>query len=64
MRRHWIRRLFSAGSAEDEAAEQEEYGAPERPESEPERSFFPGYEAGEAAEEELDEFKPPADPAP
>lgn len=64
MRGNWIRRLFSAGSAEDEAAEREEYGAPEGPESEPERSFFAGYEAEEAAEEELDEFKPPADPAP
>jgi hypothetical protein len=64
VRGHWIRRLFSAASAQDEAAEREEYGAPERPESEPEPSSFAGYEASEAAKEELDELKPPADPAP
>ena len=64
----WIRKLFSVAGAEDEAAEREEYGI--RADDELERtrresgSFFAGAEATEVAEEELDEFKPPRDPAP
>jgi hypothetical protein len=62
--RQWLRRIFSSGSAEDEAAEHEEYGAPEPVTPEPERSFFAGAEATEAAQEELEELEPPPDPAP
>jgi hypothetical protein len=50
-------------------AEREEYGVPEPDEVERARettfgSFYAGAEGAEAAEEELDELKPPTDPAP
>jgi hypothetical protein len=64
---NWIRRLFSSGRADDEAAEREEYGLPDRGELELERDrlgSFAGAEAAQAADEELDEFKAPPDPAP
>jgi hypothetical protein len=68
MRGRWIRKLFRSSSREDEAAERDEYGIPAGDELEQARnemgSFYAGAEATEAAEEELDELKPPADPAP
>ncbi len=62
--RGWIRRFFSFASPEEEAAEREEYGPSDRVERREERSFFPGEEETQAAEDELDEFKAPPDPAP
>jgi hypothetical protein len=64
---NWLRRLFSSTSPEEEAAEREEYGLPDRGDVERRRAgfgSFAGAEASEAAEDELDEFKPPRDPAP
>jgi hypothetical protein len=64
---NWIRGLFSSGRADDEAAEREEYGVPDRGEHEGERAklgTFADAEATEAAEKELDELKAPGDPAP
>jgi len=59
--------MFSSSGPDDEAAEREEIGVPDRGEAELEgdrfRSFA-GFEATETAEEELDELKPPPDPAP
>jgi hypothetical protein len=63
----WIRRLFSSGGVDDEAAEREEYGIPDRGRVELERDrdrSFAESEAAQAAEEELEEFKPPRDQAP
>jgi hypothetical protein len=63
----WIRGLFSSSRADDEAAEREEYGVPERGEHESERArlgSFADAEATEAAADELDELKAPRDPAP
>ena len=64
---NWLRRLFSSTGAGDEAAEREEYGIPDRGEVELERDRFGSFAEGEgarAAEEELEEFKPPRDQAP
>lgn len=64
---NWIRGLFSSGRGDDEAAEREEYGVPDRGEHESERARFGTFadaEASEAAADELDELKPPRDPAP
>jgi hypothetical protein len=64
---NWIRRLFSSTGADDEAAEREEYGIPDRGQVELERDrlrSFAGTEGAQAAEEELAELKPPRDPAP
>ena len=63
----WIRRVFSSSEGEEEAAEHEEYGVPDRVDRETEigrLGSFAGAEATEAAEDELDEFKAPRDPAP
>jgi hypothetical protein len=63
----WIRRLFSSSGSDDEAAQREEYGRPDRGELELERDrsgTFADGEAAEAAEAALDEFKAPRDPAP
>ncbi len=63
---NWIRRLFSSSETDDEAAEREEYGLPDRGELELERDKrgpFAQSEAAEAAAAELDEFKAPRDPA-
>ena len=63
----WIRKLFSSNEAEEEAAEREEYGAPDRVDRETQRGrlgSFAGAEASEAADDELDELKAPRDPAP
>jgi hypothetical protein len=63
---NWVRKLFSSG-ADDEAAQREEYGLPDRGEMELERDSrapFAQSETAEAAEAELDELKPPRDPAP
>ena len=64
----WLRRLFSSESADDEAADLEEYVLTNREQSQRgssgSGSFFAGAEEAEAAKEELDEFEPPSDPAP
>ena len=64
---NWIRGLFTSSSADDEAAQREEYGVADRGEHESERTrlgTFADAEAEEAAEGELDELKAPRDPAP
>jgi len=64
---NWIRRLFSSGGLEDEAAEREDYGTPDRGEVALEREglrSFAGSEATQTAEDELGELKQPPDPAP
>jgi hypothetical protein len=63
----WLRRLLSATGSEDEAAEREEYGTPDRGQMELERDRFGSFAEGEgarAAEEELEDLKPPRDLAP
>ena len=62
----FIRSLFSPGSAEEEAAVREEYGALDREHERDPAGFgsFADGEAAEAAADELDEFKTPRDPAP
>jgi hypothetical protein len=63
----WIRKIFSSDPREEETAEREEYGTPDRTEEELEQEGFPsfaGVEGAEAAREELEEFKAPSDPAP
>jgi hypothetical protein len=63
----WVRGLYSSIGRDDEAAEREEYGVPDRGELELERDRlgpFAESEAAEAAKAELDELKPPRDPAP
>jgi hypothetical protein len=63
----WVRRLFFSTGVEDEAAERGEYGIPDQAQMELERDRFGSFAEGEgtrAAEEELEEFKPPRDPAP
>jgi hypothetical protein len=62
----WLRRLFSSGDREEEATEREEYGLPPRDELDRpgEYESFAGAEAVQVAEDELDEFKAPRDPAP
>lgn len=62
----WLRRLFTSGGREEEAAEREEYGLPPRNELDRpgEYESFAGAEAVQLAEDELDEFKAPSDPAP
>jgi hypothetical protein len=64
---NWIRGLFSSNRGDDEAAEREEYGVPDRGDHDGERASlgtFADAEATEAAAGELDEFKAPRDPAP
>jgi hypothetical protein len=64
---NWIRRTFSSSGTDDEAAEREEYGVPDRGELELERDKagpFALSEGAEAAEAALDEFEAPRDPAP
>jgi hypothetical protein len=63
----WIRKLFSSGGTDDEAAQREEYGTPDRGEVELERDRlgpFAGSEGAEAAQAGLDELNAPRDPAP
>jgi hypothetical protein len=62
----WIRGLFSVNRPEDDAARREEYGLPARDELDQpgEYKSFSGEEGVEVAEDELDEFKAPPDPAP
>jgi hypothetical protein len=63
----WLRRLLSTTGPEDEAAERDEYGTPDRGHTELERDRFGSFAEGEgtrAAEAELEEFEPPRDPAP
>jgi hypothetical protein len=65
-----LQRLFggSRSGRDDEAALRDEYGAPDPGESDLKRTeaypSFAGGEAAELVEEDLDEFKPPRDPAP
>jgi hypothetical protein len=63
---NWIRGLFSSSGPDDEAAEREEYGLPDRGEQELEwdRRGLADSETAEAAEAQLDQFKAPRDPAP
>jgi hypothetical protein len=70
----WFRNLFSpsdhtVGSAEDDAILREEYGENEGEPSAPGGvaggvSGFAGLEDAEAAQDELEQFEPPSDPAP
>jgi hypothetical protein len=62
----WLRRLFNSGDREGEAAEREEDGLLPRNELDRpgEYESFAGAEAVQVAEDELDEFKAPSDPAP
>ena len=63
----WIRRLFSSSGSDGEAAQREEYGIPDRGETELQRDQlgpFAESEGAEAAQAGLDELKPPRDPAP
>jgi hypothetical protein len=63
----WFRRTFSGISPDDEAAEREEYGVPDRGDDALRREFegpFATSEGAEAAEDELGEFKAPPDPNP
>jgi hypothetical protein len=63
-----LRQFFDTSSREVEVAEREEYGDdPDRGEEALERaslSSFAGTDAGRVAEDELDELRPPPDPAP
>jgi hypothetical protein len=64
---NWFRRLFSSAAADDEAAEREEYGTPDRGQAELERDragSFAETETAQVAEDELEEFEPPRDLAP
>lgn len=64
---NWIRKTFSSTRTDDEVAEREEYGIPDRGELELERDEagpFAMSEGAEAAEAALDEFEAPRDPAP
>jgi hypothetical protein len=69
----WFRKLFSpgptTGSAEDDAIMGEEYGEEAGEPSAPAGvaggvSGFAGLEDAEAAQDELEQFEPPSDPAP
>jgi hypothetical protein len=62
----WLRRIFTPASREEEAAEREELGQPARDDLDRPGQYqsFAGAEAVEVAEDELDEFKEPRDPAP
>ena len=63
----WLRRVFSATGSEAEAAERAEYGTPDRGQTELDRDRFGSFaesEGAQAAEQELEEFEPPRDPAP
>jgi hypothetical protein len=64
---NWIRRLFSSAGLDDEAAEREDFGTPDRGDAELERDRFGSFaetEGTRAAEDELGEFEPPRDQAP
>jgi hypothetical protein len=70
---NWFRRFFSSGSgsAEDEAALDEEYGAAAEQEQAPDfvaggptGPGLAGFEAAQAAEDAIHATDPPADPAP
>ena len=62
----WLRRLFTSGDRDEEAAEREEYGLPPRDDLDRpgEYESFAGADAVQVAKDELDEFKAPSDPAP
>jgi hypothetical protein len=62
-----IRSWFSSFGAGDEAADREEFGIPDRGEAELDRDLsgsFAEREGAELAQDELDELRPPRDPAP
>jgi hypothetical protein len=63
----WDRLKSFGSSRDDEAAEREEFGGPDRGEAElrsPERSARYGSPAAQVAEDDLEEFEAPKDPAP
>jgi hypothetical protein len=62
----WLRRLFASGSPEEDAVRREEFGLPARDELDQpgEYKTFSGELGVETAEDGLDEFKAPRDPAP
>ena len=65
----WVRRLFSSGGTDDEAAQREEYGdLVDRGEVEIQRERYGGQlaaaEGAELAKDELETFERPRDPAP
>lgn len=62
-----LRSLFATNTGEDAAAEREEYGLPDTSEAELRTAGGPGYagmETERLAEDDLDELRPPPDPAP
>ena len=62
-----LRKLFSPGTGEEAAAEREEYGLPETSDDQLRATGGPEYarmETERLAEDDLDELKPPPDPAP
>jgi hypothetical protein len=63
----WLRRVFSATGSDDEAAERAEYGTPDHGQTELDRDRFGSFaesEGAQVAEQELEEFERPRDPAP
>jgi hypothetical protein len=62
----WIKRVFRSTAPDDEAALREEYGLRDRGEESVESGEFSSLSAEEygAAEDELEGFKAPPDPAP
>jgi hypothetical protein len=64
----WLRRTFSSVDPDEEAAEREEFGVPDRGEAEIRRDRYSGdfssAEGAQAARDELDALKPPRDPNP
>jgi hypothetical protein len=62
----WLRRFLTSRDREGDAAEREEYGLPPRNDLDRPGQYesFAGAEAVEVANDELDEFKAPSDPAP
>ena len=62
-----MRRLFSSAGTDEEAVEREEYGLRPSDDREVRRAgqgTFASSEAAEAADDELQEFERPPDPAP
>jgi hypothetical protein len=64
--RSWLRHVFRVGEPDEESVEREEYGTPDAGVRELERDRYLGFVSGEgteAAEADLDELKPPQNPA-
>jgi hypothetical protein len=63
----WFRSLFSSVSADEEAAEREEYGVADRGEAwidDRGQPTLSGSESAELARDEIDALERPRDPAP